>query len=227
VVHLRSDETLRRNSQKKKVANEKQLAHDISINESSSKRSGDLPTVDQVDSKKSIPWRPPVKLRRQQMAQQVDRIRTEANHASEPLASEAREALAQFLSTPAPMRNLKSITALAEYYKVSRMTLHRWQRDPAVLQRAETLSKRNWLPGVLLARSNYESTVRAQIKKAIRGDTKAARYVHEIAWTEAPPEKATRKEVTIEVVYADSPEPMNRPERIQQEAGSSSDPAPQ
>ena len=161
------------------------------------------------------------------MAQQVDGGRSEANRASEPLDSEAREALAQFLSTPAPMREFRSIKSFAERYKVSRMTVHRWQRDPAVLQRAQILSKRNWLPGVLLARLNYESTVRAQIKKAIKGDTKAARYVHEIAWTEAPPEKATQKEVTINVVYADSPEPMNRPERIQQEAGSSSDPAPQ
>ncbi len=161
------------------------------------------------------------------MARQAERIRSETNHASEPLASEAREALAQFLSTPVPMREFRSITSIAKHYKVSRMSVYRWKRDSAVLQRVEILSKRNWLPGVLLARLNFESTVRAQIKKAIRGDTKAARYVHEIAWIEAPPETAARQEVTIQVVYAEDPKPMNRPERVQQEAGSSSDPAPQ
>jgi hypothetical protein len=106
------------------------------------------------------------------------------------------------------------------------MTVHRWQHDPAVLQRAASLSKRNWLGGVLLARSSYELTVHAQVKKAIRGDTKAARYLHDIAWTEAPPESATRKEVTINVEYVDRPKPNNKLDGVQQIAGSSSDPAP-
>ncbi len=161
------------------------------------------------------------------MAQQAGRERSEANHAGEPLDSEAREALAQFLSTPAPMRNFKSITALAEYYKVSRMTLHRWQHDPAVLQRAENLSTRNRLPGVLIARSNWPGVVQAQVRKALAGNVQAAKNVFEIAWTESPTAMPARKEVTIKVVYAEDPMTMNKPERIQQEAGSSSDPARQ
>jgi hypothetical protein len=211
----------------KKMQNEKLPSNYIPLNDAGSEHCGDLPRAVQDGSQKSIPWGPPVNSSRKQMGQQADRGRIEANRASDRLGSDAREALAEFLSTPAPMRQFKSLKALTEHFKISRMTVHRWQHDPVVLQRAEILSKQNRLRGVLLARLNYESAVRAQIKRAIRGDTKAARYVHEIAWPEDTSAEAKPTAAVIRVVYADSPEPLNKQEGVQQEPGSSSDPAPQ
>jgi hypothetical protein len=189
------------------VTDEKQLPSDIPLTEAGSKHSGDLPTTNQDVSTRSISWGPPVMMTRKQvnrmMKHQSNRGGSGAYRGSEPLNHEGHEALAQFLATPKPMREFKSTAALAEHHGVTRMTVSRWQHDPLVLRRAEWLSNRNKLAGVLIARSNYPRMVEALVRKAITGDTPAARVLHEIAWTEDTPADDTPKEVALRVVYDD------------------------
>jgi len=213
------------------MTEERQSAQDRSPNEPSIKQSGDLPTANQDVSTKSYYYGTPTMRSRKDVQRmlkhQPNRGGSGAYRGSEPLSHAGHEALAQFLATPKPMREFKSIAALAEHHGVTRMTVSRWQHDPFVLRRAEWISHRSKLEGVLIARSNYPRMVEALVRKAITGDTAAGRLVHELAWTADTPADDTPVEVTIRTEYVERPKPMNRPERVPQEAGSSSDPAPQ
>lgn len=80
------------------------------------------------------------------------------------------------------MKEFKSIAALAKYYKISRMMVYRWRHNAVVLQWAEWLSKRNRLPGVLVARSNWEHIVWALADGAIAGVAQAATFCEGRAW---------------------------------------------
>jgi hypothetical protein len=195
------------------VANEKHLANEIPLNEAGSEHGGDLSRTGQDGSTRSIFRGPTVMMSRKQvnrmMKHQPDRGTSGEYRGSKPLDYEAHEALAQYLAAPEGMGEFKSITAIAEHFKVTRVTVHRWSHNPVVLQRAEWLSKRDWLSGVLFARRSWERVMRAQVKKAITGDTQAARFVQENAWTENTAADDTPVEVTIRTEYVEGPNQIN------------------
>jgi hypothetical protein len=204
----------------------KRSAQEITRNELSSKPSGDVSTADQHGSTNSVYLKPAVEANRTRISEmtprQADRRKIGAKCANEPLEYAGHEALAQFLAYPEPMKVFKSLTALAKHYGVTRMTVHRWRHSAGVLQRAEWLSKGNRLAGVLAARSNWERVVQAQVTKAITGDTQAARFLNEIAWSDDTLTKDSPKDIKIRVVYDDM-EPMRN--GVSQETASSSEPA--
>jgi hypothetical protein len=107
---------------------------------------------------------------------------------TKPLDSPEDEAIAQYLATPKSIREFKSITELAAHFKISRMTVYRWTKDPEVLQRAEWLLTHHRLAGDLIARLHWERIVAGQVKAAIAGDTKAAQFCKEQAWPEVKDE---------------------------------------
>ncbi|MGB2890895.1 MAG: hypothetical protein WBC04_24650, partial [Candidatus Acidiferrales bacterium] len=101
----------------------------------------------------------------------------------EPLDYPGHEALAQHLATARSEREF-TLTALAEHFKVSRMTVHRWKRDPDVLRRADYLARANKPAGDLIVKANWELIAWAQVDKAIAGDTQAAKFCERRAWPE-------------------------------------------
>jgi hypothetical protein len=98
------------------------------------------------------------------------------------------------------------LLALAKHYNLSRMTLYRWQRLPDVLRRANWLAKCNKDSATVEARPNWESVIRAQIKKARAGDTQAAKFLDEIAWHQDEMSDKSPEDATIKVVYVDRKE---------------------
>jgi len=68
--------------------------------------------------------------------------------------------------------------------------------------------------------------MRAQVKKAIAGDSQAARFVQENAWSEDTPAEIIVLRTDIEVSYADRPEPVKKRDSTPGEGGFSPDPAP-
>jgi hypothetical protein len=102
----------------------------------------------------------------------------------DPLDHPGHEALAHFLANPRPQKEFKSITTFAAHFNVTRMTVHRWKKDPDVLRRAEWLSKGNKLAGDLIVKANWEPIVRAQVDAALAGDTQAAKFCERRAWPE-------------------------------------------
>lgn len=112
------------------------------------------------------------------------RKRRENYHEWDPLDFPGHEALAHFLATPKTEREFKSLTALAKHFEISRMTIHRWKKDPDVLRRAEWLAKENKLAGDLVARREWQCIVEAQVAAAKRGNTAAAKFLERRAWPE-------------------------------------------
>jgi len=104
---------------------------------------------------------------------------------AEPLSPEFEE-IAEFLATPKQIREFKTFTDLARHLNVSRMTVYRWTRDVAVLRRAEYLLAQNRLKGDLVARLNWERIVMGQVRAALKGDTRAAKFCQECAWPAVP-----------------------------------------
>jgi hypothetical protein len=64
-----------------------------------------------------------------------------------PLECPELEAVAEFLVTPKPIREVKTFTALAKNFGVSRMTVYRWTKDEDVLKRAAHLVTQNPVEG--------------------------------------------------------------------------------
>lgn len=189
------------------MTEEKGSTRDISPSGSGSKPSSGSPTTDSNGSTGPPPSEPPVNTNTGQSSQitaaTTNRGRSGEYRSSEPLEYEGHEALAQYLASPEPLREFRSITAFAKHYKISRMTVHRWRHAPDVLQRADWLSKQNRLTGAVVARANWETIVLAQVKRAIGGDTSAAKFLREIAWTEHTPADHTLKEVAWTVIHDD------------------------
>src|SRR5579863_2550485 len=92
------------------------------------------------------------------------------------------EAVAEFLATPKAIREIKTFTDLAKHLNVSRMTIYRWTQDEDVLRRAEYLLSQNKLKGDLVARLHWSRIVMAQVRAAIKGDTKAAEFCQKHTW---------------------------------------------
>jgi hypothetical protein len=105
---------------------------------------------------------------------------------SKPLGWPELEAVAQFLATPKPIREFKTFVDLAKHFNVSRMTIYRWSRHVDVLTRAEYLLAQNQLKGDLVARLYWDRIVMGQVRAAINGDTRAAKFCENRAWPESP-----------------------------------------
>jgi hypothetical protein len=105
---------------------------------------------------------------------------------TDPLDYPELEAVAEFLATPKHIRDIKTFTDLAKHFNVSRMTIYRWTRDEDVLKRAEYLLTLNQLKGDLVARLHWDRIVMGQVRAAIKGDTRAAKFCEKRAWPENP-----------------------------------------
>jgi hypothetical protein len=100
------------------------------------------------------------------------------------LAHAGREATAQFLAAPKSLRKFKSLTALAEYHDVARMTVHRWRQEVSVMQRTHWLSLRHKIAGDLLARQAWLHIMKKVIEMAKKGDFRAIKFIESRAWAE-------------------------------------------
>jgi len=103
---------------------------------------------------------------------------------TKPLNSPEDEAIAEYLTTPKSIRQFKSFIELAKHFNISRMTVYRRSKDSSVLQRAEWLLSQHKLAGLVAVRRNWARIVAGQVKAAIAGDTKAAKFCKECAWPE-------------------------------------------
>jgi hypothetical protein len=108
--------------------------------------------------------------------------RREKYDAREPLDYPGHEAVAQFLATPKSDREFKSLTALANHFHVTRMTVHRWKQDIEVMQRAHWLSMRNQMAGDLVARSEWPQIMETAVQLAKAGDVQAMKFCESRAW---------------------------------------------
>jgi hypothetical protein len=97
------------------------------------------------------------------------------------------EAIADFLSTPRSVRELKSFTKLAEHLGVSRMTVYRRSKNPMVLQRVQSLLRHHELAGDLVAKLNWPRIMQGLVKAAAAGDVRAAQFCLDRAWPEHNP----------------------------------------
>jgi len=113
------------------------------------------------------------------------RKRSRTNYdGSQPLDDPGHEAVAQFFSAPKHCRRFKSSTALAEHFRVSRMTIYRWAQDLDVVKRTEWLATRNTVFGDFLARREWLGIVEAQVAAALAGSTRAAIFCQNRAFPE-------------------------------------------
>jgi hypothetical protein len=103
---------------------------------------------------------------------------------TKPLNSPEDEAIAEYLSTPKSIRQFKSFIELAEHFNISRMTVYRRSKDLRVLKRAEWLLSPHKLAGDLAVHRNWARIVAGQVKAALAGDTRAAKFCKECAWPE-------------------------------------------
>jgi len=99
-----------------------------------------------------------------------------------PIKWPGLEAVAQYLATPKPLREFKSINDLAKRFRVTRMTIHRWKHHPDVIKRVHWLASYYRLAGDLLARIIWPRIVEKVVEKAVKGDMQAVRFCEEIAW---------------------------------------------
>jgi DeoR/GlpR family transcriptional regulator of sugar metabolism len=106
---------------------------------------------------------------------------------TKPLDLPEDEAIAQYLATPKSIREFNSITDLAKHFNISRMTVHRRTKDLDVLQRVEWLLTHHKLAGDLVVRLHWKRIVAGQVKAAVAGDTKAAKFCKDTAWPEEQP----------------------------------------
>jgi hypothetical protein len=113
-------------------------------------------------------------------------LRKLKNNPAQPFNSPIDEAIALHLATPRPFREFKSIRDLVEHFNISRMTFYRRSKEPAILQRVDWLVSQNRLAGDMIARQNWERIMRAQVRAAAAGDTRAARFCMEQAWPKIP-----------------------------------------
>ncbi len=101
---------------------------------------------------------------------------------SEPFDDPAYEAIAQFFATPQQFRRFKSVSALAERFGVSRMTIYRRAGNVDVVQRIKWLIERSMRFGDLIASREWAGIVQAQVDAALAGDTRAAMFCMNRAW---------------------------------------------
>jgi hypothetical protein len=102
----------------------------------------------------------------------------------EPLEFPGHEATAWFLAVPEALRDFKSISALARYFNVSRVTVYRWTRDIDVMKRADSLSMQNKIAGNLVARREYVPMMGKAVEMAKEGNIKAMEFCVDRAFPE-------------------------------------------
>ena len=112
------------------------------------------------------------------------RKRKRKSNKKKPLEPPEDEAIAEYLSTPKSIREFKSYGELAKHFNISRMTVYRRTKDPAILDRAEWLLRNHKRAGNMIARLNWGQIMAGQVKAAVAGDTKAAQFCKEQAWPE-------------------------------------------
>jgi hypothetical protein len=140
--------------------------------------------------------------------------RPERYDGREPLPYAGHEAVAQFLAAPAAsLRKFKSLTALATYFKVTRMTVHRWKQDVDVMQRAYWLSMRNRIAGNLLARQAWLRIMEKVIEMAKNGDFRSIKFIESRAWAEEL--EIQQSQLSASVCIAD----LFGPDRYDEEEG--------
>jgi hypothetical protein len=101
---------------------------------------------------------------------------------AEALDDPAHEAIAVFFATSRQFRQFKSVSALAEQFGVSRITIYRRAADVDVVQRIKWLLERSMLSGDLIACREWAAIVKAQVEAALAGDTRAAMFCQSRAW---------------------------------------------
>ena len=104
---------------------------------------------------------------------------------TEPLDDPADEAIAQFLAAPEEFRQFKSVSALAKHFNLSRMTVYRRKENVDVVERIKWLLEKSMLFGDLIACREWASIVKAQVKAALGGDTRAALFCQNRAWRQS------------------------------------------
>jgi hypothetical protein len=103
---------------------------------------------------------------------------------SKPLTDPRHEATAQYFATPQEMRDVHSVTELAQRIGVTRKTVYEWMKNPDVELRAAWLSAEIRVLGNLEAQREWFDIIQAVIRRAKAGNTRAARFIQRIAWPE-------------------------------------------
>ena len=106
---------------------------------------------------------------------------------AEPLDDLAHEAIARFFAAPREFRQFPSVSALAEHFGISRMTVYRWAEDGDVVRRIEWLLRKSMRSGDLIVCREWPSIVEAQVTAALAGDTRAAAFCLNRAWRQETP----------------------------------------
>jgi len=145
--------------------------------------------------------------------------RRERHDGREPLNYAGHEAVAQFLAAPKSDREFKSLTALANHFKVTRMTIHRWKQDIDVMQRAYWLSKRNQMAGDLVARREYPEIMERAVQLAKAGDVQAMKFCESRAWPEELRVEHSQLSATVSVKDLFGIDKRDEPEELQDDNG--------
>jgi hypothetical protein len=109
-------------------------------------------------------------------------VRREDYHGSKPLDDPAYEAIAKFFAAPQQFRQFSSVSALAEHFGVSRMTIYRRAANNDVVQRIRWLLRKSMLSGDVIACQEWPGIVQAQVTAALAGDLRAAMFCQNRAW---------------------------------------------
>jgi hypothetical protein len=118
-----------------------------------------------------------------------------------PLEYAGLEAVAHHLAEPKSLRQFKSDSDLAKYFRVTRMTIHRSKKNIDVIKRANWLAMRNKLAGDLIARREYPSIVQKAVEMAQRGNIKAMEFCAARAW---PKDQDLTRELSLDELIAES-----------------------
>jgi hypothetical protein len=120
-----------------------------------------------------------------------ERVRRTDYLGAEPLDDPAYETIAQFFAAPRQFRQFKSVGALAEHLGLSRMTIYRRLEDDDVMLRIRWLVIKSMLSGDLIACREWYAIVEAQVRAALAGDLRAARFCEGRAWRQSIPDGVT------------------------------------
>jgi hypothetical protein len=101
---------------------------------------------------------------------------------TEPLDDPAYKAIAKFFAAPRQFRQFSSVSALAEHFGVSRMTIYRRAQNNDVVQRIKWLLRKSMLSGDVIACQEWPGIVQAQVTAALAGNLRTAMFCQNRAW---------------------------------------------
>jgi hypothetical protein len=129
----------------------------------------------------------------------------------EPLDYPGHEAVAQYLATPKLDREFESLTALANRFEVTCVTVHRWKKDKDVMRRTNWLLMQTRMEGDFVARREWPEIMEKAVELAKSGDVQAMKFCESRVWPKKSGEEDSPIAPTIGELFLEEELPVMIP----------------